>query len=244
MPARSAASWVGTATRARRWRRVSRSRGRSATIAALPPSCSRSAWRCWGWAIGRPRARPLEEALELARRHTDRRDIASALNALAQFHRAEGALDSAEPLYDQVVAIAREIGDRESIAIGLLNLAMVYVDRGDGSRTRATLIEVHTIADEIGSKPVGQSVLEVCAGLAAFERNWTRAARFFGMAEAQNDLTGLHRDPADEAFLLRHVASARAILGTEAFSASEAGGRTLSYAEALADARRWLDGGG
>jgi predicted ATPase/class 3 adenylate cyclase len=193
----------------------------------------------------RPAARvTLEEALDLARKHADRRDIAAALNALAQFHRVEGSLGSAEPLYEQVVALAREIGDRESIAIGLLNLAMVYVDRGDGARARATLVDVHAIADEIGSKPVGQSVLEVCAGLAASEQNWHATGRFFGIAEAQNDLTDLHRDPADEAFLMPHIASARANLGATVFSEAEAGGRLLTYREAMAEARHWLDGGG
>ena len=184
----------------------------------------------------------IDEALDLARRLGNKREIAAALNALAQLQRIDGALDSAEALYTQVVTLVREIGDRESIAVGLLNLAMVFVGRGEGSRARATLIEVHAIAAEIGSKPVGQSILEVCAGLAAFEKEWERTARFFGMAEAQNDLTGLHRDPADEAFLAPHVASARANLDAAAFSAAEAGGRALSYADAMAEARRWLDG--
>jgi predicted ATPase/class 3 adenylate cyclase len=183
----------------------------------------------------------IEEALNLARRLGNKREIAAALNALAQLHRIEGALDSAEPLYKQVVALMREIGDRESIAIGLLNLAMLYIARGEGSRTRATLIEVHAIAAEIGSKPVDQSALEVCAGLAAFEKDWERTARFFGMAEAQNELTGLHRDPADEAFLAPHIASARANLGAAAFSAAEAQGRVISYIDVMAEARDWLD---
>jgi predicted ATPase/class 3 adenylate cyclase len=183
----------------------------------------------------------LEEALDLARRHADRRNIAAALNVLAQFHRVEGALDLAEPLYEQVVALAREIGDRESIAIGLLNLAMVYIGRGAGARARATLIEVHAIAGEIGSKPVGQSVLEVCAGFAAFEQDWARTAQFYGMAEAEIELTGLHRDPADEAFLMPRVASARANLGASAFAAADALGRAVSYADAMVEARQWLD---
>ena len=38
-------------------------------------------------------------------------------------------MDAAEPLYEQVVTVARAIGDRESIAIGLLNLAMVSIGR-------------------------------------------------------------------------------------------------------------------
>jgi predicted ATPase/class 3 adenylate cyclase len=190
----------------------------------------------------RPAARAtLEEALDLARKHGERRDVAAALNALAQFHRADAALDAAEPLYAQVVALAREIGDRESIAVGLLNLAMVYADRGDVARARAALVDVHAIADEIGSKPVGQSLLEVCAGLAAAERNWHATARFFGIAEAQNELTGLHRDPADEAFLMPHVTAARERLGAAAFAETEAAGRELAYGEAMAEAQHWLD---
>jgi predicted ATPase/class 3 adenylate cyclase len=185
----------------------------------------------------------LEAALDLAHKRGNKREIAAALNTLAQLHRVEDALDSAAPLYEQAVALARELGDRESIAIGLLNLAMVFIGRGEGPRARAILIEVHTIADEIKSKPVGQSVLEVCAGLAAFEKDWERSARFFGMAEAQNDLTGLHRDAADEAFLAPHVDSARASLGADTFAAADAGGRKLSFADAVAEARHWLDGG-
>ncbi len=191
----------------------------------------------------RPGARVhLEEALDLAHRFGDKREIAAALNALAQLHRVEGSLDSAEPLYEQAIALVRDIGDRESIAIGLLNLAMVFIGRGAGARARATLIEVDAIADETGSRPVAQSVLEVCAGLAAFEGDWQRTARFFGMAEAHNDLTGIHRDPADEAFLSPYVASARANLGAAAFSAADRAGRALAFADAKAEARRWLDG--
>jgi predicted ATPase len=184
----------------------------------------------------------IEEALALAHGGGEKREIAAALNALAQLHRVEGSLDLAEPLYEQAIALVRDIGDRESIAIGLLNVAMVSIGRGAGPRARATLIEVDAIADETGSRPVAQSLLEVCAGLAAFEGDWQRAARFFGMAEAHNDLTGISRDPADEAFLSPYVASARANLGTVAFSAADRAGRALAFADAKAEARRWLDG--
>ena len=183
-----------------------------------------------------------EEALDLARKHAGRRDVAAALNALAQFHRIEGALDLAEPLYEQVVAILREIGDRESTALALLNLAMVHIGRGQGASARTALVEVDAIAGEIGSKPVGQSLIEVCAGLASFGKDWTRAAWFFGAAESQSALTGMHRDPADEAFLAPRVADAQAALGAAAFTAAADEGRRLSWADALAEVRRWLAG--
>ena len=189
----------------------------------------------------RPGARAaFEEALDLARKHAGRRDVAAALNGLAQFHRIEGALDLAEPLYEQVVAIVREIGDRESTALALLNVAMVYIGRGLGPSARKALVEVDAIAADIGSKPASQSLLEVCAGLASFEGDWARAARLFGVAESQNALTGMHRDPTDEAFLAPRIAEARSRLGSAAFSAAVDEGRLLPYADALAEVRVWL----
>jgi predicted ATPase len=183
----------------------------------------------------------LEEALALAGEHGNKRELAAACNALAQLHRMQGALDTAEPLYEQVVALARELGDRESIAIGLLNLAMVAIGRESGDRARAILRDVLAIGEEIGSKPVGQSVLEVATGLGALRGEWERAARFFGAAEAQTARTGLQRDPADEAFVAPWIAKARATLGAAAFVAAEAAGRVLSYENAMAEARTWLE---
>ncbi len=184
-----------------------------------------------------------EEALALAREFGNKRELAAALNALAQLDRAEGRLDAAEPLYADTLALARELDDRQSIAIALLNLAMVSIARGYGDRARAMLLEASAIVDEIGSRPLGQSVLEVCAGLSAFDREWERAARLFGAVEAQAEETGLHRDPADEAFLAPLVDRARQALGPAAFAVAEAAGRALGYDAAMAEARAWLEAG-
>jgi non-specific serine/threonine protein kinase len=183
-----------------------------------------------------------EDALELARGLGDKRELAAASNALAQLHRMEGRFDAAEPLYHDVVALARELGDQQSIAIGLLNLAMVSIGRGFGDPARPMLIEVLAIADEIGSKPVAQSALDVCAGLAAADGEWQRAARFFGVAEEATLQTGLQRDPPDAAFLTPRMAQARAGLGVAAFAAAEAAGRALAPDEAIRQARAWLEG--
>jgi hypothetical protein len=83
-------------------------------------------------------------------------------------------------------------------------------------------------------------VLEVCAGLAAACAEWEHAARFCAAAETQTGETGLHRDPADDAFLAPLIAQARDALGTTAFTAADTAGRTLSYEAAMAQARTWL----
>jgi predicted ATPase len=184
--------------------------------------------------------RYLEEALALAERRGEQREIAAAGNALAQLCRVEGDLDRAEALYTRVDALIRGLEDRESIAIVVLNRAMVAIARGDGERARRMLLEVLAIADEIGSKPVGQSLLEVSAGLAALREEWQRTARFYGAVEAQTAQTGLHRDPGDEAFLAPLIVRARAALGADAFAAAENAGRETAFEQALAEARTWL----
>ena len=182
----------------------------------------------------------VEEAVILARQEGDERSYAAALISAAQFHRALGALDPAEPLYEEALSIAREIGDRETIAIALLNLAMVSIGRGVADRARKMLLEVLAIATETGSKPVAQSVVEVSAGLAASSGDHERAARYYGVAEAQNALTGMHRDPADEAFLAPLMSAAGRALAEDAYEAAEAAGRALAYEDALRETRAWL----
>ena len=182
----------------------------------------------------------LVEGLALARELGDKRELLGALNSMAQLNRAEGELDAAEPLYEKVLSLAREMGDRESYAIGLLNLAMVLIGRGSTERPRRMLLEVLDIAHQIGSKPVGQSALEVCAGLAGLRGESENAARLYGAAEAHAEYTGLHRDPADEAFLAPLIAKVRAALPDAAYAAAEAAGRALGYERALSEARASL----
>ncbi len=182
-----------------------------------------------------------EEALERARALGNKRELAAALIAVAQLHRLEGKPDSAEPLYGQAVDLARSLGDRETIAIGLLNLAMVSIGRGAPGPAAGFLAEAIAIAEETGSKPVGQGALDVCAGLASARKQWETAARFHGMAQAQLGLTGLHRDPADEAFLAPRVAAARKALGAASCEAAQASGHGLGYEQSLAEARAWIN---
>ena len=182
----------------------------------------------------------LEEALALARELGKPREVAAALNQSAALHRMQGDLDTAESLYREVHALVAGLGDRESVAIALLNLAMVAVIGGSAERAGPMLIEVLDIAGQIGGRALGQSAADVAAALAATRAQWDCAARFYGVAEAQIALTGLHRDPGDEAFLAPYIADARKALGTAGFSASEASGRALDYDGAVREMRGWL----
>ena len=180
------------------------------------------------------------EALNLASKLDNKRQIAVASTALAQIHRLEGELDAAVPLYERTVALAHELGDSEAAAVGLLNLAMVAIERGMAKRAHSLLLEVLTITEQSGSKRAGQSALEVCAGLAALRKDWGHAARFYGVAERQTADTGLRRDPADEAFLRPWMSRAHDALGDAAFADSQASARALTFEQGIAEAQAWL----
>jgi hypothetical protein len=55
------------------------------------------------------------------------------------------------------------------------------------------------------------------------------------------DYTGIVRDPADDAFLTPLIGKARLSSGDASFAAAEAGGRTLSYEQAMDEVKAWLD---
>jgi predicted ATPase/class 3 adenylate cyclase len=182
----------------------------------------------------------LAEAVDLANEQGNKRALAVATTTLAQLHRIEGRLDAAESLCKSGLGIARELGDQESIAVALLNLAMVSITKGSSERAREMLFSALKISEEIGSKRTGQNILEVCTGLAALHADWRRAARLLGAAEAQAVRSGLHREPGDDAFLAPMIVETRNALGRTAFAELQRQGCLLSYEQAIADVRAWL----
>jgi len=180
-----------------------------------------------------------EEAVALCERLGNKRELAAALNALAQMHRAEQSPSTAATFYRRALALARELEDQQIIAIALLNLAMVAISE-PGNDARAMLEEVCSLVDATQGQPLAQSLLEVTAGLAAVRGEAHTAARLFGAAEALARKTGLQRDPADEAFLGPLIARAQESAGADTFSSAQAAGEALTYEEAMATARAFV----
>ena len=147
------------------------------------------------------------------------------------------------PLFEEALALTRELDDRESTCIHLSNLARAMVDRGTGDRAHGLLIEGLTIAREIGSTRGDGYVVEVTAGLAVSRQAWDAAARFYGAVQARFAEIGLRRTPADDAFLESQIVKAREALGDEAFTTAEAAGRALPNEQMLDEVRAWLQKG-
>ncbi len=181
------------------------------------------------------------EGLAVAREVGDTRKIAAMLVSLAQLNRSEGALDAAEEQYSEALALMNELGDRESVAVAHLNLAMVAISRGSLANARSTLCQAFAIIKETGSRRLGQSALDVATGLAAALGDSTRAARLFGVVEAEMKATGLQREPADAAFLRPLIEKARQTLGDDAFTKAAVAREESGYQEAINDSERWLE---
>jgi hypothetical protein len=55
--------------------------------------------------------------------------------------------------------------------------------------------------------------------------------------------TDFHSERVDEALLTPPIARPRGVLGDAAFTAAESAGHSLSFEEAIAQARAWLENG-
>ena len=134
------------------------------------------------------------------------------------------------------------MGDAESQAVTLLNLAMAAIERSATGRAADALRQAVGISIGIGSNRLGQSALDVAAGLAAALGEWRRAARLSGASDAEMEDTGLQREPADEAFLRPTTRTDAGKSGRVIFSAAEAAeGRRANYSATISECAAWLE---
>jgi non-specific serine/threonine protein kinase len=183
-----------------------------------------------------------EEAIRAAREAGAKPIVGAALNGLAELHRVEGDLVRATTLYEESLATFREEGSF-NVAVLLLNLAMVGIQRGDLTTSRARLAEVSRLAEKAEVKFAGGGILEVSASLAAATGDFERAARIWGASETARARMGGSLAPGDAQFVSPWIDRARAALGPEAFADAERAGRGLPGETALAETRVWLEFG-
>ena len=153
----------------------------------------------------------LEEGARARARARAERDLAAAMNALGALHRMQGALDDGR---NALRGCGRrsfaEPATTRAAPSDLLNLAMVAILR-DSARRRARILARgdRRLGIARPARAWGCARSKSARGSPRSRGDFERAARFYGVAEAQNGSTGLHRDPADEAFLAPLMEKAR-----------------------------------
>jgi tetratricopeptide (TPR) repeat protein len=152
--------------------------------------------------------------------------------------RSQSNYEQAAALYDESLALSRQVGDRWLLAIVLHNTGHVAQYQGDYDRAVALAEESLTIWQDIGHKRGIALCLAALAGVAAMVGHLERAARLLGATDALLETIGKNMEPADQAEYDRYVAAIRAQLDASVFIALWTEGKTMTLERMVAYARR------
>jgi non-specific serine/threonine protein kinase len=149
-----------------------------------------------------------------------------------------GEIGRAASLLADGVALARAANHAFTIAVALWYLSLIACERGDTASAAAYLSEAlpltMTYSDPEGN---AHSLLLACFGvLAVASGQMDRAARLLSRAEALRREIGAISALPERAQFERALATARAALGEERFTAAWAAGKTLPLDHAMAEA--------
>ncbi len=92
----------------------------------------------------------LEKAIDVAKRHKDKRLHSVSLGNLADVFQKKYQFEKSEMAYRKALAIAREIGDRYYISYHSCGLAILKIDKGDYSQAEKMLQEYFETSRDIG----------------------------------------------------------------------------------------------
>jgi ATP/maltotriose-dependent transcriptional regulator MalT len=120
-----------------------------------------------------------EEALALWREVDDRKQLASSLILLGLLYDTQGEPEGARLLYEESLALARELGNQSAIANALFMLAEGhFLSQGDPMTVRSRLEEVLALYSEVGNKPGIANYFYLSARLALSQGDVITARRF------------------------------------------------------------------
>ncbi|MCX6844069.1 MAG: tetratricopeptide repeat protein [candidate division WOR-3 bacterium] len=150
---------------------------------------------------------------DLLRGENDPKARAGFLHNLAMLHHALGHLAEARKLYDQSLAIEKELGNKPGIARTLGQLAILAQDQGNYVEARAGYESVRAMFEELGDKPgiartLGQLTIlaqdqgdyvEARAGYESIRAIFEELGDKSGIAYALHELAILTQDQGDYA---------------------------------------------
>ena len=148
--------------------------------------------------------------------------------------RGQGDYATARAYAEESLALYRELGDREGVAIALNTLGQVAYAWRAYAVARAAYQESLALRRELGAKVGIAYCLEGVAGVARAEGHALRAARLLSAAEHLRDTIRASLPPSERADHEREVTAVRAALDEEAFAAAWAVGPALALEEAMA----------
>jgi len=177
--------------------------------------------------------RQSEEALQFFRAQKDRLSTGSTLIMLGEIVRAEQDYPRAKKCYEEALAIVQDMGASLGNMSMLATLGVTSLRLGDVARARNLLTENLELARQVARDRTIAYILEGFAFVATAEKQFARAARLFGAADALKPQANNVDSPADVAEREYFFAIARAQLDEATFSAVHAEGGAMSREQAV-----------
>jgi predicted ATPase/DNA-binding CsgD family transcriptional regulator len=179
-------------------------------------------------------ARLCEEGLAILRGLDDQPGIAQALNILGELARLQGNLERATDLYEECLAIARDVDDvmRQTMIhqnLGFISLRLGHARRAEESCRESLRLELKRKRDT--SKQASSFV--GLAGAAGALGDLQRAAQLLGVAEAFFEQTGTVPAPGDQPEYDRIVAELRQQEDEQTFDRWRAEGKGMTWDQAI-----------
>lgn len=172
----------------------------------------------------------LEEVLTIG---GDRVIVANALNILGELARVASDYLRAQQLYDASLALYRELGIKEGVAMLLHNLGMLALRRADYPAAGALFTESLTELQGIGDKLGIANSLTGCATLAAALDQHRRAARLFAAAATLREAIGTPVPASEQEEYDRTLATSRACLDPAVWTSAWAIGTSMPLDEVI-----------
>ena len=148
--------------------------------------------------------------------------------------RDHGDYDRSVTLFEESLALGRELGHKSGVADGLCNLGEVLTSQGEYAGAYPLHAESLKIRQELGDRWGYAFSLEGFARLAYRQGQAARASRLYGAAEALRQAISCPLSPADQEKQVLIAADLRARLGDADFEAAWSQGRAMPPEEALA----------
>ncbi len=153
---------------------------------------------------------------------------------LADTAQAQGDVERAERLWDEVLAEARADGDGHAIGHALRERARLRRVGGDSDQALALLRESAALMLPLKDVRCGHVCVEDFAGLLSERGRPVDAARLFGVAETLRELMGRPLPRVKLTMHERDVATVQSQLDPEAFASAWAEGRSMTLDQGLA----------
>jgi len=144
-------------------------------------------------------------------------------------------------LYEESLAICREVGARREMTYALNGLGNVARHVGNFATAYSYYAESLSLRQALGDTMGIAKSLESFVRLAVAQEQPQRAVRLVGAAAVVRERFGVPLSPVAGVEFRRHLEEIRASLGDEAYTAAWNAGRALTLEQAIADALGMAD---